>query len=82
MAIEAEHYREVRDQMRADPIIQQMAREVPWYHQKEFIDKDGHPTWQFMSRANATYSIRGGKIGGHIGAVAEAIIELWEQEED
>jgi hypothetical protein len=79
MAIEASHYSEDRDAMRADPIVQRMAEEVPDADRSRFLDSEGHPNWQFMSRANATYSMRGGKVGGHIGCVAEAIVELWKE---
>lgn len=76
MAIEAAHYGETRARLKADPIVREMAATVATEHLPQLAAWDGTPRFAFMQAANREYAARGGQDGGHIGAVAEAIIEL------
>lgn len=81
MAIEAAHYEEDRQALMKDPIVIKMEEElydpsVPFH---TMVDSEDHPTFAFMQLCNREYSTRGGKIGAHIGGVAEAIVRLRNQ---
>lgn len=76
MILEAAHYEETRLQYMADPIIQQMAEEIPAKVVDDMTHDDGAPRFEFMTIANTIYAERGGKLTGHIGAAAEAITRL------
>jgi hypothetical protein len=73
MAIEADHYREHREALKADPIIQQMTRDLAGVVQAGIVDVD---SWSFMRAAMNEYRRRGGTIPAHIGGPAEAIRAL------
>lgn len=75
-AIEAKHQRLMRD-----PIVVAMAEELGDMPLSQITALGGGPTFDFMKMANREYASRGGKDGGHIGAVAEAVIGL-RQERD
>ena len=80
--IRAAHYGETEERLTKDPIVIAMASDLPWNELKErFTHESGEPTFDFMMRANQTYRDRGGKDGGHIGAIATAIIMIIEGEE-
>lgn len=65
MTIEATHYAEARKRLSDDPIVRQLASEVP--------DDLDLTSWEFIQAARREYSKRGGTDLAHIGAVAEAI---------
>lgn len=80
--MEAKHYQETRDRLKRDPIVLNMAVELNQGAEaapireaflSEFYHEDGTPTAWFMNAANAEYQKRGGKDGGHLGAIAEAM---------
>jgi hypothetical protein len=83
--IESEDYEITRQRLMKDPIIIDMAGglknepveglchgELPKYK----TDPWPTPRFEFMMAANAEYRERGGTDGGHIGAVAEALLRL------
>jgi hypothetical protein len=86
--IESADYEECRQRLMKDPIVINMAgglRGIPlmqMVHQEDVDEngklKDPHPTprFEFMMSANAEYRERGGTDGGHMGAIAEALIRL------
>ncbi len=81
MTIEADHYRQEVALLKADPIVRQMAKdcEGAWDEEKSrrFIcHPDNHPTFEFMSTANAEYRERGGTQARTIGGVGRAIVSL------
>lgn len=81
--IRAKHYDETEQRLTKDPIVRQMASELPWNDLKErFTHESGEPNFDFMMRANETYRERGGNDEGplHIGAIATAIIMIFEEE--
>lgn len=84
-AIEAEHYRAVRRKLLDDPVVIEMAREAQDHYRtnrSEFVHPNGHPRHELMGRANEEYRKRGGTITDkHIGAVAEALVLTWEDDE-
>lgn len=53
--------------MKADPIIQKMEREITTVPTAELFG------FEFMMASNQEYKARGGKLGGHLGCVAEAL---------
>jgi hypothetical protein len=61
-----------------DPIIIDMAGGLKGVPMSELVHDgpDSTPRFEFMTAANAEYRKRGGKDGGHIGAVAEALLRL------
>jgi hypothetical protein len=67
-AIVSSKYKEIESALAADPIIRQMAQEIP-----AGIDMT---SMAFMSAAGKEYRRRGGKISGHIGGPAAAIASL------
>lgn len=73
MTIEADHYGRTRARLAKDPIVIEMAQELPWNQSAEFYHEDGTPTAWFMTAANREYRRRGGSDGGHMGAVAEGV---------
>ena len=75
--IRAAHYDETEARLMKDPIVIQLASELPWNELKErFTHESGEPNFDFMMRTNEEYRNRGGKDGGHIGAIATSIINL------
>jgi len=79
VGIRAAHYGEAVAVLVADPIVQAMAAEIPDGADlvaDGMVHDTGSPTFNMMMRANQGYAERGGKNHAHIGAVAEAIIEI------
>lgn len=87
MAIEANHYRETRAKLVADPIIQAMAAEIQqrvtleealayFTHNgtRRGTDEGDGPTHRFMGQALDEYKKRGGTVDTHIGGPAEAVL--------
>lgn len=75
--IKAAHYVETETRLQRDPIV--LALTVDLYHAPEhvmegFVHEDGSPNFRFMQVVNAEYRKRGGTDGGHIGAIANAIL--------
>jgi len=65
--IQAAHYDETVAALANDPIIIEMANEVP----------GGMPlNWDLIRLSNAEFARRGGTGAAHIGAVAEAIVAV------
>lgn len=79
--IRAKHYGETEERLTKDPVVIQMADELrgAWAGLKaDFTHEGGAPNFEFMMRANEEYRNRGGEDGGHIGAIATAIINILE----
>lgn len=76
--IESDDYREEVAQLKEDPIIIQMADELPpdWRLQFTHGGTDDSPNWFFMTRASDEYHRRGGTQGRSIGGPAKAIIAV------
>lgn len=75
--IKAAHYGETEARLLEDPIVIELASEIPWNELNDrFLNNDMEPNFDFMMRANDAYASRGGKDGGHIGAIANAIVAL------
>ena len=82
--IRAAHYGETERALTEDPIVRQMASELPWNELKErFTHDDGEPNFDFMMIANEEYRNRGGEFDGplHIGAIATAIVMIFDEED-
>jgi hypothetical protein len=83
IVIEAGHYEETRQRLTKDPIVIAMANELKGkvprselVHNDDPNDPRPTPRFDFMMKANAEYRDRGGTDGGHMGAIAEAILRL------
>ena len=77
VVIRDSYYREKVDLLKADPIVQKMADEIPPnFLIENLLSEDGYPRFHFMQVANDHYRKENGKIVAHIGGVAEAITEL------
>jgi hypothetical protein len=80
--IESEDYEQIRQRLMKDPIIIDMAgglKGVPMselIHNADADDPRPTPRFEFMMAANKEYRSRGGTDGGHVGAVAEALLRL------
>ena len=75
--IAAKHYAETEERLTKDPIVVSMANQLSYNELVgSFLHSDGHPTFDFMQRANESYRSFGGEDVGHIGAIANAIIKL------
>ena len=86
--IEDDSYRETREKLKTDVIIQGMAAEMLNQMQKEGMDAkamladlthgdpDYSPNSDFMMLALREYKRRGGTIATHIGGPAEAILTI------
>lgn len=74
--VEAPHYREEVDALKADPIVAAMARELGAVELEKVAHEDGSPRFDFMCAANQQYSKRGGKGAKSIGGVAKAVLAL------
>ncbi|ALF00957.1 hypothetical protein SEA_SERENITY_90 [Mycobacterium phage Serenity] len=75
--IQAAHYAETEARLQRDHIVVTMSVEMnaaPANVKASWTHDDGSPTFEFMQMANREYSRRGGKAGGHIGAVAKALL--------
>lgn len=86
-ALEAEHYREVRNKLADDPIVLAMAEEIRFMwedpaQRKTLVYSNHAPRHELMDRANDEYRERGGTVTEkHIGAVAEALVMIWQDDE-
>lgn len=60
----------------------QMALGLKSIPREQLVHENGKPQFEFMQRANSTYTLRGGKIHEHIGAVAEAILQFYDAEKE
>lgn len=76
--IESEDYEVTRQRMMKDPIVIAMAEGLFNTTVKDITHPgpEKTPRFEFMMMANKEYRRRGGTDGGHIGAVAEALIRL------
>ncbi|AYD87113.1 hypothetical protein SEA_NICOLETERA_86 [Mycobacterium phage NicoleTera] len=76
--IKAAHYGETEARLQRDPIVVAMSVEMTGAPDKikaSWTHDDGkQPTFEFMQMANGEYRRRGGTDGGHIGAVAHALL--------
>lgn len=80
--IEAPHYRETVNKLLADPLIVHMALGLKSIPRERLVHENGKPRFEFMQRANSTYTSRGGKVNGHIGAVAEAVLHFYDADKE
>jgi hypothetical protein len=81
--IRAKHYSETEARLVEDPIVHAMAGGLLKTPREELAHDNGPdatPRHEFMGAANAEYRERGGKDGGHIGAVAHALLALLDEE--
>jgi hypothetical protein len=88
MATESDGYEATRQRLMRDPAVQAMAVGCMANDRAELVDGGGGPAFAFMQAANREYHTRTGHAaerapvpgyprgGGHIGAVAEAILRL------
>jgi len=82
--IESDDYEATRQRLMKDPIVIAMAEDIKKNKmpRKFFVHNDDPdeprptPRYEFMMKANSEYRRRGGTDGGHIGAIAEAILRL------
>ena len=79
--IKAKHYGETEARLAKDPIVKEMAKGLAGVPMDEMVHEDGEtPRFEFMQAANAEYRERGGEDGGHIGAVANALLKVLAEE--
>lgn len=81
--IKAAHYDETEERFARNPIVIEMAEEIPSGELAACTHEDGSPNFNFMQGANAEYDerLKGRGLGPsseprHIGAVAHAILKL------
>lgn len=89
--IQAAHYGETERRLAKDPIVIAMAKGLADVPRDQLVHDGaddrtvgtGQPTprFEFMQSANAEYRERGGKDGGHIGAVAHALLLVLDSED-
>ncbi|EKF22979.1 hypothetical protein C731_2982 [Mycolicibacterium hassiacum DSM 44199] len=76
--IQDSSYNEVETRLQRDLIVVAMSIEMlqaPADVRKAWTHDDGGPTFEFMQMANREYRRRGGTDGGHIGAIANALLK-------
>lgn len=82
--IESPEYEATRQRLVEDPIVRALAAELTagiaegHTTMGALVHGDGSPRFEMMQRCNSEYARRGG-TGGHIGAVAEAIVRIWSE---
>jgi hypothetical protein len=81
--LRSKDYGETEARLAQDPIVIAMAKGLAGVPREELVhvDEDGDEggaRFEFMQSANAEYRERGGKDGGHIGAVANALLLVLE----
>jgi hypothetical protein len=74
--LRAKHYDETESRLASDPIVLEMARGLVTVPRDQMAHEDGSPRFEFMQAANAQYRKMGGCDGGHIGAVASALLRV------
>lgn len=75
--IKAKHYGETEERLAQDPIVIAMAHGLADVPREQLVHEDGEsPRFEFMQSANSEYRSRGGEDGGHIGAVAHALLKV------
>lgn len=79
--LEAPHYRETRERLKNDPHVRAMAVSLTVKDVQEGTHEGGCPRHELMGAANREYARRVEAAGdphngGHLGAVAEALVEL------
>jgi hypothetical protein len=74
--IESNDYENTRQRLMKDPIVIAMADDVSNYDISKLTHEGGNPNFEFMMKANEEYRRRGGTDGGHLGAIAEAVLRL------
>lgn len=75
--IRAAHYDDDEKRLSEDPIVKQMAAELPNDgFLGRYLHESGEPTFNFMLTANKEYRKRGGTDGAHIGCIAHAILMI------
>lgn len=75
--IESGDYEEARQRLMKDPIVRAMSKGLKGVKREELVHEGSDtPRFEFMMAANKEYQSRGGKDGGHMGAVAEALLRL------
>jgi hypothetical protein len=79
VAVTAAHYAETEARLMRDPIVIAMAEGVREMNPADLAHGDGTPRHEFMLAANDEYRKRGGSDGGHLGAIASAILALLSQ---
>lgn len=86
--IRAKHYDETEERLAKDPVIISMAKGLKDTPLSELVHDTGDvsdthvtPRFEFMQAANREYASRGGKDGGHLGAVSHALLKILAQPE-
>jgi hypothetical protein len=92
MTIVIEHpaYIATRERLMKDDMVQIMCLELAAGVESDeipmadLVNPNGSPTFRFINLANRTYRARCNRAGvvpdgGHVGAVAEAILMLWKR---
>jgi hypothetical protein len=74
--IENDDYRSEEEELKADPIVQAMAREAKNAPRHKLYHMTGDPRIAFMARALDEYKKRGGTKAKTFGSVARAITAL------
>jgi hypothetical protein len=83
--IESPDYEVIRQRLMKDPIVIAMAKGLEGEDLSEMVhnpnlddpfNPNPTPRFEFMLAANKEYRKRGGKDGGHIGAIAEVLLRL------
>lgn len=85
MTTRAAHYAETERRLQQDPLVQQMAIDigVSGDPKSTFAHDNGTPRHEFMLASNERYRELGGTDGGHLGAIANAVLALaYEEDED
>lgn len=79
--IESPDYEQTRQRLMRDPIVIDMAKGLLRESRNDLVHEGSDtPRHEFMLAANAEYRRRGGTDGGHLGAVPEALIRLYDAE--
>jgi hypothetical protein len=76
VVLQAMHYAETERRLMGDPIVRDMAEGVRHMDRADLAHDTGTPRHEFTMAANDEYRKRGGTDGGHLGAIATAILNL------
>jgi hypothetical protein len=81
--IRSKDYDETENRLAKDPIVIAMAEEIKVdikmgrAQMVQFLhDESAQPRFEFMMACNDEYKSRGGTDGGHIGAIATAVLKV------